>query len=106
MSQVVEGLSVVSTPEEKMLFYSQKALPESITEISKNHENLTPVIEWLENAYLTSDTLPATQLARENEAKMYLTDALGAVVENINVISCKILEKKKERFFRSIFSYL
>ncbi len=46
------------------------------------------MIEWLENAYLTSDSSPATQLARENEAKMYLTDALGAVVENIIVIAC------------------
>jgi hypothetical protein len=47
-----------------------KALPESIAEISRNHQNLTPVIEWLENAYLTSDNQPATQLARENEVSL------------------------------------
>jgi hypothetical protein len=87
-----------------------QALPASIAEISINHANLTPVIEWLENSYLTSDSQPATQLARENEvwslllrafssasqlcssqAKMYLTDALGAVVENINVIASELL---------------
>lgn len=76
-----------STPEARMTYYTQKALPESINEISKNHEALMPVVEYLENAYLSADSSPAQQLEREVETKMYLTDALGAVVQNINVVA-------------------
>lgn len=71
---------------ERLTHYSSEALPTAIKTISENSKKLTPVIEYLEQAYLTAPDAQA-QAEVENEAKSYLTDALAAVVGDINNIA-------------------
>mmetsp|Transcript_21165 Transcript_21165/g.30613 ORF Transcript_21165/g.30613 Transcript_21165/m.30613 type:complete len:257 (+) Transcript_21165:60-830(+) len=77
--------SEMATPEERMNYYSQKALPESLSKISMHHDSLARVIEYLENEYLSCS--PGNQQDVEDKAKMYLTDALGTVVQSISTVA-------------------
>lgn len=74
------------TLEQRLTHYSTEALPNSIKNISENSKNLTPVIEYLEQAYLTAADQEA-QAEVETQAKTYLADALSAVVGDINDIA-------------------
>lgn len=81
-----EQVSASGSLEERLNFYANEALPNSIKNIAENSKNLTPVIEYLEQAYLTAPDQQA-QDDVETQAKTYLVDALTTVVGDINSIA-------------------
>lgn len=75
--------------EERLSFFSNQALPNSVKNIAENSKNLTPVIEYLEQAYLTAPDQSA-QDEVESQAKSYLVDALTTVVGDINAVASNL----------------
>ena len=65
-----------------MAYFADHALPTSLIDLRNKHGYVNQVISYCETAYLTQDKTDI-----EQQTKEYLTDALSAVVKDIEVIS-------------------
>jgi len=73
------------TPESQMAYFSEHAIPTALIDLRNKHGYVNQVIQYCETAYLTQDKQEI-----ENQTKDYLSDALGAVVKDIELITSNL----------------
>ncbi|GMI37534.1 hypothetical protein TeGR_g4250 [Tetraparma gracilis] len=79
------ALGVNASPESQLAYFSEHALPTALIDLRNKHGYVNQVIQYCETAYLTNDKAEI-----EAQTKEYLTDALGAVVKDIELITTNL----------------
>jgi len=80
-----DALGTDASPESQLAYFSEHALPTALIDLRNKHGYVNQVIQYCETAYLTNDK---TEI--EAQTKEYLTDALGAVVKDIELITTNL----------------
>jgi hypothetical protein len=80
-----DALGTSASPESQLAYFSEHALPTALIDLRNKHGYVNQVIQYCETAYLTSDKNEI-----EAQTKEYLTDALGAVVKDIELITSNL----------------
>lgn len=79
----MSGTSAV-LPQTRINYLSEQALPASLDTLSKRHESLLQVVQYLEGNYLLAAHNKADRAPIEKEAKLYLNEALTRVAADID----------------------
>lgn len=79
----MSGTSAV-LPQTRINYLSEQALPASLDALSKRHESLLQVVQYLEGNYLLAAHNKADRAPIEKEAKLYLNEALTRVAADID----------------------
>ena len=79
-----------STPDERSKYYSEVALPDSLSELSQRHESFNQVVQYLEGCYLSAVHKGIDRGAVEEESRTFMVEALVSVAADIDTIAANL----------------